>query len=232
MGRGWKQVFLLFAVFACLAKADGPFHALSRNDHENRRPEKSPDDLLSLFKKGYGDDQTYLKGACCDNVCRLVKQMKAAKLDLTQARVLYLLKQSDEEEGLAPQKGRQRLQLWSFHVVLELKGQIYDFDYSDEPTPVTSREYFTSMFTIPEKGTPEEEEKALRGISLRAIPATEYLADFGPTCDYDQYLKNTVKGRHYPAQSAWDFIGPQLPRGFSRLMVPYIAPLRGLFLAR
>jgi hypothetical protein len=66
-----------------------------------------------------------------------------------------------------------------------------------------------NMFHISETGKPPtraEREAMLKAIKLRSIPAREYLADFGKTCDFDDYIKDTVRNRKYAEQSALDFL--------------------------
>ncbi len=205
-------VFYLLSGFAVASFAAPPApqpHAVSGKAQPVSPPRPSATETpLRLFEKGFSDEKTYKKGACCDNICRLVSQLHEKKIDLAKARVIYILRQTKEEEGLYPQRARQGIAIWNFHVVLELDGKIYDFDYSD-PTPVPAHDYFMQMFHFSATGKPptkEEREALLKAISLRVIPAKEYLSDFRNTCDYEDYLKDTVRDRKYPAQSAHDFL--------------------------
>jgi hypothetical protein len=142
---GRRAVFFLLSGLAAVSIAAPP-PSLAPQPHTPLEKEKSvlpprphAETPGRIFAKGFADDNIYKKGACCDNICRFVSQLHDQKIDLSKARVLYILKQSDEE-GLYPQRSRQGIAIWGFHVVLELDGKIYDYDHA-EAEPVPAHDY-------------------------------------------------------------------------------------------
>ncbi len=118
---------------------------------------------LDVFRDVY--TSSYVEWNCHENVIRLMKEFKKAKLpfDPKKAKVLYLFRKEGRVTGLKTRTGTRD---WFFHVVLEYRGRIYDFDYTDAPKSVPRRKYFEEMLR------PEED------VQVRAIPAKEYLRDF------------------------------------------------------
>lgn len=102
----------------------------------------------------------YFLGGCDANVAKLVDRLAAKGVDLSGARVVRVQKEDNvfvqEDYGNAGYQGSviharrlrhgAHLDGWSYHVVLEHGGKIYDLEYTDRLQAVPEREYWREMF--------------------------------------------------------------------------------------
>lgn len=118
--------------------------------------------LLTVFEEIF--EVEYKCSYCADNILTLVKAAKHAKLNLGGARVIVIV--GDAQFTLLPRAARVAGSEWIYHVVLEVDGRIFDFDYRNVPTSIPVQEYFETMF-------------ATKSHLLRRIPVWSYLKDGG-----------------------------------------------------
>lgn len=119
--------------------------------------------LESLFADSFHSH--YKKGRCGDNILELVKRAQENDINLKDAKILEIVNKGNSVLGLvnveyAREGGRvdpNSLNMkpyryfagernWYHHVVLELDGFIFDFDFDNRPRVVSVREYFEVMF--------------------------------------------------------------------------------------
>jgi hypothetical protein len=102
------------------------------------------------------DPKCYSPGSCHLNILNLYKSISQElgyKNDDIRALILF---RPSFEEGLLPVRATSTKMYkadsfgWSFHVVLEYQGKIYDFDYHHKKNDIPIvRDYFISMFSSP-----------------------------------------------------------------------------------
>jgi hypothetical protein len=95
--------------------------------------------------------------------------------------------------------------MWKFHVVLEHKGYIYDFDFKKSPEILKSRDYFFNMFYLSETLNPKY------FLYMRVIPAQDYLENYRPGPKSSQgnfidYIHGQVGDKTYPLVELRDFL--------------------------
>lgn len=131
-----RQVLLLFLLVVA-------------STYSARAQEQSVSQTARIFVQAWNAD--YKPTECGDNIGRLLKRLESHGIDLSHARVLVILPVYD---GLLVNAERARIAKvgvttevnWYHHVILELDGQILDFDFMDRPTVVPVAKYFNEMF--------------------------------------------------------------------------------------
>lgn len=118
--------------------------------------------LLTVFEEIY--ELEYRCFYCGDNILTLVRAAKQAKLNMGGARVLIII--GGLESSLVPRQARMPGATWTYHVVLEVDGRIFDFDYRNVAVSVPINEYFDTMF-------------ATKSHLMKRIPVWSYLKDGG-----------------------------------------------------
>jgi len=160
-----------------------------------------------LFSATFFDHMVYQAGICGENILRFTHQLHQAGLTQNDQYVLYLIYQSssiDLENApndlyrapLFPKSARAFQKTWHYHVVLSSNGLIFDYDFTDAPSPIAIAEYFEQMFTN-------------QYIFLRAIPIDDYLAaeyprPFTKTIRYYDYI-NDPEDR-YPLTEVHEYL--------------------------
>jgi hypothetical protein len=145
----------------------------------------------------YGWPANYQSLWCPTNVFNLLKRLDQAHVDLSNARVWYILPTPDGSEGVVhprvarPTDNGRSVREWSFHVVLEIDGRILDLDFTSRPDVVSVVSYAGAMW---EKG-PMAVLKNSDPLYVREIPARVYLSQYKNNWSYFQ----TGAGGRYPA---------------------------------
>lgn len=119
-------------------------------------------------------------GACLANVRKFVERMRAAKIPIQNANVLYVRRR--DGRGFVPSAARGGEIRWRYHAVLEVNGKIYDLDYTKRPEPTPISVYFPVMFADALKG-----DEALRKsgaptdfqIHVVTLPAEDVIREEG-----------------------------------------------------
>ncbi len=145
----------------------------------------------------YGWPANYQSLWCPTNIFNLLKRLDQARVDLSDARVWYILPNADGREGIIrprvarPADDGKPVREWSFHVVLEIDGRILDLDFTSRPDVVSALSYAGAMW---EKG-PMAVGKAGAPLYVRQIPARTYLTQYKNNWSY---FESGANGR-YPA---------------------------------
>lgn len=171
----------------------------------------------------------YGPGRCHANIIRFVSDLgKKNDFVLSEANVLLITPIT--EHVLRPINTfteflYQRTDGWSFHVVLEYKGLIYDFDFNEfSPRAISKKLYFESMFK-PKDSYQEERlvafypevfegysfDRALQNISVTTIPANWLLENYGKRSNAgmrwsgNSFLYNDFELHGFKTQSVADY---------------------------
>lgn len=105
----------------------------------------------------------YQEGKCGLNILGLITRAQEQGLDVSNAHIIEITNKGFSVFGLVnveyargagrlnpnPDSGFRNLpgeRNWYHHVVLELNGQIYDFDFGNTPAVTTVSDYFEKMF--------------------------------------------------------------------------------------
>lgn len=120
--------------------------------------------LEQIFTEGFYSSEHYESGKCGVNIMNLLERAEQAGVDISRAHILEITNKGFTGFGLVTAEHvRQRGRLnpdypasglrylpgnmnWDFHAVLELDGNIYDYDFGNEPQVVSIPEYFEKMF--------------------------------------------------------------------------------------
>lgn len=153
-----------------------------------------------VFEAVYASQELYSPGNCTANIWRLLDQFSKCGVDFQGAEVLYVV-----EDDLTIDVDRVRPDSdpegWLFHVVLSLRGGIYDLDYGSSPTVESVSSYFSSMFARRAgKGWPK--------MSVRRIPASGYHRDydFDRTAEHGMYHYVLPENNPYPTVRVRDYV--------------------------
>lgn len=149
----------------------------------------------------HGWPSNYVSMWCPSNVAHLIRRLVEARVDVTDAQVLYVVPEFyvnrhglSEVTPLAARQGDDGpVREWTFHVVLQLKGKILDTDFTDQPTVISTEDYFARMFG---KG-PQATTKASQALFVRTIPAVEYFNTY--RINWGWFLSGA--GGRYPAKN-------------------------------
>ena len=173
---------LIFMLGWTSARAQGVETGVSVSSYSTE-DEKLEAVLSFVFKneaRRYGWPANYQSLWCPTNVFNLLKRLDQAHVDLSNARVWYILPAEDGSEGVihprvarASENGRP-VREWSFHVVLEISGRILDLDFTSRPDVVSVISYAAAMW---EKG-PMAVSKNSEALFVRQIPARAYLSQY------------------------------------------------------
>jgi hypothetical protein len=113
-------------------------------------------------------------GRCDTNVLAVLRLLRSDPLlqkDLTEVNVLYL---TDERGGrisaFNTDQGSEQAG-WSFHVILQYRGDIIDPDYASSSGKAQIADYFSKMFRLSAGEN--------KGMTVQTIPATDYLNEYG-----------------------------------------------------
>jgi hypothetical protein len=139
------------------------------------------------------DRSHYEVGNCTSNIADLANRLKSEGVNLSEAKVIYILYERVHRAGL-PMKIQKMtaynhydsslpgyLQVWDFHVVLELNGRIMDYDNFNTNGLPDPEAYFSKMFL-------GGDVKSLSQIYIRPVPALEFLRE-SATLNNDALLK-------------------------------------------
>lgn len=169
-----KQVLILLLLLHVMAASAGVVKPL-----EQILGPALATEINECFKSAYSDPQIYTAFWCNRNSKNLYQKCFSPKK--VEGHIMYLLS-VDKDEDIAADKPMQlifplmsRAQVgeWSFHVLLESHGHIFDLDYGTTPTTPNILEYFKKMFDVAEKND--------RKLVVRVISAAEYAQN------YDEY---------------------------------------------
>lgn len=112
----------------------------------------------------------YQSNRCGANIMALIDRADQAGVDLSRANILELRNNGNTVFGmlnaeyarnqgkLLPQPTSDGMKFepgetnWEFHVVLELDGEIFDFDFGNKPVVANVQDYFDKMFLEEQKG--------------------------------------------------------------------------------
>jgi len=107
-----------------------------------------------IFRKSYYD--SYREGQCGLNVLNFFERLETEGEDISGLSMVYVENKGTSVFGMVnAEKARTKLngQLateeknWYHHqFAIDNKGIVYDFDYSNNPTPTPFKEYIESMF--------------------------------------------------------------------------------------
>lgn len=150
---------------------------------------------LSLFRKLFYST-TYNSLKCYENIYYLLEKAGKDGLDLTKVKVVFIfdkdhdkLLPSNSSNPLSSGVQRPTITMYKtrivynrsdppgefrFHAFAIFQDKIMDFDYTNSPRLVPAAEYCRHMFS-PEKMTQKEREALFNRLTLRAIPAKDYL---------------------------------------------------------
>jgi hypothetical protein len=133
------------------------FFIFSLNIFAGRNPE-----LEKLFKNDF--KKYYIQNQCGSNILEFLRRAEAKGLNLYNANILEITNKGFSIFGLInaeyaretgrlnpnyTQDGMRQLpgeNNWYHHVVLELDGEIYDFDFGNQPSVLEKELYFEIMF--------------------------------------------------------------------------------------
>lgn len=131
---------------------------------------------------------------CPRNVQSLVARMVESGVDVSEAEVLYLVPDPERAMVLFPQRSRATVngvvKEWAFHVVLAMNGMIFDLDFTEQPTSISAKEYFASMW--PQDSLP----------LVRSISAADYLQAYSGHWSWFAHIADSV----YPAASVSTYL--------------------------
>jgi hypothetical protein len=146
----------------------------------------------------------YVEGKCGQNVKNLLERARTSGADLRGARVVvirnkgYMLsvthrRNSGKEKLAAPKYGIRfapGIRNFYFHVALEKDGEIYDYDFANEPLILPAKEYIRRMFweePADTKYTGLEDLKYRRDYRITFSSAEDYVNDREPAheAEYD-----------------------------------------------
>lgn len=119
------------------------------------------DAIASTFADVFRSKSVYRCLECHLNVKRFFNRLRARypMYDFSEIKVLYITHQKmpfdgspdvgfhiKRARGSTQQDDMSELIFWNFHVVIEFRGNIYDFDYTEYPTPLPLRDYVREFF--------------------------------------------------------------------------------------
>ncbi len=147
---------------------------------------KGSKNILKNSSKVSKQDKLYLINAdsiyedfkCHDNIHRLAKKFDASGVDLSDAKVLYLIPDGiDSAQKLPYRFGRGEAAKdgvsWNHHVVMIKDGKVYDPDFPRDEIP-SVEEYMTEMFPdVMRSG-----ESSLANVRVKEVDASDYIANF------------------------------------------------------
>jgi hypothetical protein len=140
----------------------------------------------------------YRSGRCGANILKLLEKIRAEGGDISRMNVVEIRNPGFTDLGMVnaewvrnegrplPLKTKDiwlspGSRNWYFHVVLESSGEIYDFDFGNEPTVLPVRDYVEKMFLQEQSGegglSSHQPEKKLKDYTVNLIPAEAFLRE-------------------------------------------------------
>ena len=149
-------------------------------------------DLVAAFSQTYFEEPHYKCGLCFKNIYRFIGTLP--QLLRAKAQVIIIQQHS---KGLKPLRPREEVHRWGYHVVLDVEGKIFDYDFGKSPRILEKRTYFETMFEKPPRGNP---------IHVRIIPAEDYMF-------LNKVVQNPVTGIPTKLEIRWftDYSEPLYP---------------------
>lgn len=168
------------------------------------------------FEEEFKNRKTYCAGYCDENIYTFLAKLQTEGINISQAQVLIVLYDSTltdlansyTKRSLKPQKARSPEAAplgWTYHVILQVEGRIYDFDYGRQAMAPSLKDYFNSMWV----GTMPFSFNPLERIKMRAIPAQEYLKKY-EVQNPDSFREMRFDETHYPHVSVEEYLSKQL----------------------
>jgi hypothetical protein len=203
---------LILSLFTIAAQAQPSLPAVSVSSYSTE-DEKLEAVLAFVFKnesRRYGWPANYQSLWCPTNIFNLLKRLDQAGIDLSKARVWYILPNESGADGIIhprvarPSDNGRPVRDWSFHVVLEIEGRILDLDFTSHPDVVSLISYAGAMW---EKG-PMAVSKNSEPLFVRQIPARDYLNQYKNNWSYFQ----TGGGGQYRAVEMSDLLSDVVAR--------------------
>lgn len=136
----------------------------------------------------FGWPANYKSLWCPTNIFNLLRRLNEAHVDLSRAKVWYIVPQDKvQPQGASvihPRAARSSedgaVSEWSFHVVVELEGRILDLDFTSRPEVESIVEYAAVMW---QKG-PLAVSPDGQPLFVREIPALDYLTQYRNNWDF------------------------------------------------
>ena len=194
----------------------------------------------SLNSKLSTYDEIYLKSAneiyqdfkCHDNIHRLAKKFEENGVDLSDAKVLYIIPDAIEQGQKLPYRyGKGELasdmSSWKHHVVMVKDGKIYDLDYPRNEV-LSVEEYMKNMFPDVIKSGDDK----LGSIRVREFDAKEYIDNFqGGDDAIASFITTDIRTIEVETQSIGDFYNshagmkisvpsPRIPKAYNQFAKP------------
>ncbi len=111
----------------------------------------SAHELIPLFQKRFFEN--YVSARCGDNIRGLLDEAHVRGLDLSSAELIVITNQGPSVMGLVNAElarsedgSKPGEQNWYHHVILAFDGLVFDFDFTNDPTPLPVAPYFEKMF--------------------------------------------------------------------------------------
>lgn len=153
--------------------------------------------LTELFEQSF-DSEVYEQRFCGRNIMRFVDLAEARGLDLRGAAIIRIENAGVSNFGMVKaflareggavireprENGKPYRHYhagetnWYMHVILDYRGIIYDFDFTNEPRVLKKSDYFRAMF-LPETAAARKKHAARIGqdYSVTVLPVSQYLA--------------------------------------------------------
>jgi hypothetical protein len=96
--------------------------------------------FYKVYKNSYYNSSVYSQGNCSSNVWRFLGELKKNNVSLKNSQVIYFF--NTDYADLTLLSSRNDDNIYLFHVVFMHNGQIYDFDFNNQPTILNTSTYF------------------------------------------------------------------------------------------
>ncbi len=169
-------------------------------------------ELIKLFQASFNTH--YEEARCGDNILGLIHRADLQKINLNNANILEITNQGFSVFGMlnaeyARASGRHGApgeRNWYHHVVLEMDGLIYDFDFGNTPQVTTTQKYIEQMFLNDKRKSEGGEfyvgrEEKLKYYEITVKPALETMharrnrvvSPDGETMRLQQFIESYVR---------------------------------------
>lgn len=132
-----------------------------------------------VFEASFKDPSCYTGGRCYQNIERFASKLSPALLERAEVLVIPNVRVYQVRTDPMSKIGKTEYvnepdvdALWNFHVVLKVDRSIYDFDYRNEPTVVSTSNYFNKVLALKEN---DPEQPLTHNSRIYVFPATEYV---------------------------------------------------------
>jgi len=115
--------------------------------------------IEKIFQERFELD--YVEGDCPNNIRKLIAALEI-EIPIDRAQV-WVIK---SDRALLTSRARGGATRMALHVVLELAGTIYDFDFTNQAQPVSVDRYLLNMFR----------SEDLKDLTIKKIPAIEFMS--------------------------------------------------------